>query len=516
MRRREFLKYGSAGLLAAAGLRCAGESEEPAPAAGPWGTPPAGYEHLVLPSGQRPEGVLELFFLGGLTAWETFYAVPEHGDPSKGGPYAGQQYWVWHESSPSVSDVFTECGGGDRPLLVPFAYDSAGMGVHLGPFMYPLRDRTDITDRMRTLVMRHLALPHESATPLMATGLERTNTRMTSPGAHVQRYFSGFGDSSRTAPYSFVVLPDSETLAVNNAESALVGAAHGVAMRPLALRTTPDSPLIQQLARGNVAGFQQKLDAGLDYYLNRFRKRMRSTSGNVHANTLEDYDSAVRGMAKADGLLDLLDPALFQSLPMTDCGVSRDMDTSTVGLRLAAHLLTDSKQPARYVQVMDVGISDGIDDLEGFDTHEHHVRLGGRSIVHTCRALADIINAPGESDPRKLDLNRHMVVLTTEFGRSPILQEGNLGGTGSGHHPMGFVSMIIGGPITTPQINGAIGEDGEATQYVTPAELRAGLMMAQGIWPFTAEGFRVGDVMGATTEMEAAQRVATQVLGVTI
>jgi hypothetical protein len=87
--------------------------------------------------------------------------------------------------------------------------------------------------------------------------------------------------------------------------------------------------------------------------------------------------------------------------------------------------------------------------------------------------------------------------------------------TGRNHHPYGYVSAFIGGPITADYkgVSGAIGRDGRATKFATPSENRMAALLAMGIWPFAAEGFNVADAPAATTELEAAQRAMAKFLG---
>jgi hypothetical protein len=114
------------------------------------------------------------------------------------------------------------------------------------------------------------------------------------------------------------------------------------------------------------------------------------------------------------------------------------------------------------------------------------------------RCLADIINKPGEDDPAKIDLDDTMIVINTEFGRTPHRQ----GMDGLNHWPQGMVNVLIGGPVTKAErgVYGAITEEeGFAQTYVTPAENRMLVMMALGIFPFSNQTFAGGDVVGASS-----------------
>ena len=61
--------------------------------------------------------MLELFLIGGIAPWDTFYVVPEHGNPAAGGPNAGSQWWAFQDGPDNIPDWLNLCGGGSLPLL---------------------------------------------------------------------------------------------------------------------------------------------------------------------------------------------------------------------------------------------------------------------------------------------------------------------------------------------------------------------------------------------------------------
>ena len=83
------------------------------------------------------------------------------------------------------------------------------------------------------------------------------------------------------------------------------------------------------------------------------------------------------------------------------------------------------------------------------------------------------------------------------------------------HWPWGYVIAVFGGYVQpeTDAVVGAIGEGGYATDFLTPTEHRAAMLLASGIWPFTAESYRVGDVRDAKNELDAAMILRERVLG---
>src|SRR5688572_531215 len=130
MRRRDFLR-GSAAALAAGSL------VRPGLARASWGVGPDEAQKHLLPVGVRAESVLELFLYGGLAPFESFYVVPEYGQPNDP-DYANQQ---WHLFADDHQRIYgTQCGLSEPSTwLQPWATDALGMSVNLGPVAWPLR-----------------------------------------------------------------------------------------------------------------------------------------------------------------------------------------------------------------------------------------------------------------------------------------------------------------------------------------------------------------------------------------
>jgi hypothetical protein len=192
------------------------------------------------------------------------------------------------------------------------------------------------------------------------------------------------------------------------------------------------------------------------------------------------------------------------------------LDEVATGLRTATHLLTHPTHAARFVQFVDSGIyTDPVG--QGYDAHGAHVTQSATNIHHLASTLVKHVNEPGEDDPNKLDLSRHFILLNTEFGRSPYpeVSPRNPHGGGTDHWPWGYVVVGFGGFVDEERqgLVGSIGPDGRAIDYITPAEHRAAMLSAMGIWPFTEEGFAVGDIRSANTELDAAVYLREHVLG---
>ncbi len=125
------------------------------------------------------------------------------------------------------------------------------------------------------------------------------------------------------------------------------------------------------------------------------------------------------------------------------------------------------------------------------------------------------INAPGENDPTKIDLDKTMVVLNMEFGRSPTSQGG---GSGRNHWPYGYAQIYFGGPIGPDQkgVYGGIDNTGQAATFTTPAENRMACLLALGIWPFAVDSFGVSDVQDGVDEVTGVESITARILGRTV
>lgn len=503
LRRRDVLRS----LPALLGLGACGEDEPRRP----FGEAPSGVTDAMLPADRRPDGILELFFFGGLNPWDTFYVVPEYGLPQEGVPGSGRMWWSFQTGPehPTVPEFMARCGI-QAPLIEPFATDGAGRTVHLGPFVRGLRLRPDLLARLRIVVTHHEQAPHQTAVPLMACGHRFGSPRMASTAAHVQRYFAERGP--RATPYAYGLFPDLYDVDDFNGESIVATGLHPGVARPLGVRLGALAGFDQQAARARLLRDATAHDAAVDAAWGRLEARLRPEghSEHVRARILSDAASARQALRAAPGLRSLF-PAEVQSAHASErCAFTSAADQSSHGLDVAVRLLTDAQQPARWVTSLDGGLDRATAGM-AYDTHALYVEEGGRNVIHALEQLAARINGPDERDPAKLDLDRHMILLTTEFGRSPHIQFDN----GLDHWPEGFVTVLLGGPIRADDraVVGTIDERGIATDGLSPAELRAALLLGQGIWPFAPEAFTGGDLDHGEDEIESARWLWRRVFG---
>lgn len=502
MKRRAFLRTGAVG-TAAAGAAAFGILRHPRQALAGWGEWPQDKLGAMIPGERQAHNVLEVFFYGGMNAFDTFYTVPTWGQ--------GNQTFL-NVFYNQTAARFGSCGFSGE-LSEPFAPDGAGTMIHLGPWTTPLRERPDIVERMRILVQRHDSLPHEGANPFALTGSRLGSPRLAGVGAAIQRSFLERPGGLRSTPYAYILYPGVDFPTDNVRAASSVGLHPGSA-RPLSVVVDSNSELSSLLARAGVGDRRDQFDNAIDHYLRDYEGRFRPASKGSPTRSSErsNYTFAHFARRSAQQLQGVLASDLFQVIGGGECGVNENVDMPAMQARLAASLLTRQSDQPRYVQWVDGGLTPH--PAAGHDTHQQHVPYASENITHTLRKLVEIINAPGENDPNKIDLDKTMVVINTEFGRTPYAQ----GQDGLNHWPQGMVNVLIGGPITSAErgVYGHITEDqGIAQSWVTPAENRMLVMMALGIYPFSSQTFAVGDVTGGVkNELEAAKRLKEVVLGI--
>jgi hypothetical protein len=513
LNRRKFLKVSAAGAAAAAvggPLMWTRRSQ-----AATFGEFPTNAMDALLPENVRAKKVLEIFMYGGLSPWETLYMVEEYGRPDDP-QYPNQQFHTFVGTNRgSIENALGACAfPSAEPMGVSFAQDALGADVKLGPFAYRLRQRTDLTDRMRILVQEHTLEPHEAAVPQALTGKPVGQPSAAGLGSHVQRFFSETGGAARQSPYSYVFATGG--LAGDNVSAAAATGAHPGLARPLLIKIDNAQGFADLLARAEVGSLdaRDKYDQLIDVYTEQYQQRLRWNGEGeaVRSRRFTDLSQAVTAIGGVDAVRSVMDQSLFVDRAGSACGDDNNADVPGMSLNAARHLLTHPTEPARYVCVSDIGLYEASGG-GGYDTHSQNSFDTARNFDNLMRNLGDIVNAPGENDASKLDLDDTLIILNTEFGRTPYPQDGS---TGRNHHPYGYVTALIGGPITSAQrgIFGAIGPNGVASGVaVKPSENRMAALLALGIWPFAPEAFAVSDVRGAADEASGARLVIERALG---
>lgn len=498
MKRRAFLTaVGGAGAVVTVGPWIARSSAET------FGAFPSGTSSVQLPDGERAKRVLEIFLYGGLSPWETLYFVRDYGTPAD--PVApNTQYYAYASTNASIAN---SCGSDESAR--PFATDANGAMVELGPFAFRLAARADVANRMRVVVQRHTLEPHEAAVPMALTGRPVGQPNAAGLGTHIQRArIDSRVAPDRASPFSYVF--STADISSDNVAAAAAAGQHPGSARPLLIKTDSAAAVVGLLDRGTVGSGRASHDALINAYVDQYQQRLTwPGQGRVRSARTDDFMVAHATVAKSTAIRAVLTDELFTPRTNASCG-SSGRSLPHIGIQAAVGLLTHPTEPASYACVSDVGLrlaSGG----GGYDTHSRNAVDTATNFDNLMSALLAHINQPGETDPRKLNLDDTLIILNSEFGRTPGRQDT----TGRNHHPYGYATAFLGGPIRTAHkgVSGAIGRDGMATSFATPAENRMAALLALGIWPFGGDGFNVADAPTATSELMAAQQAMTKFLG---
>lgn len=496
MRRRRFLQAVGVG---AAGV---GLGLWPRTARADWGDiADAGF----WPAGTAPAtGILEIYLWGGMAPWESFYYRPVAGSTTRGfDPEVGGLSWnPACPGTPSglVSQLLAKDLGG------------AGKDVHLGPFARPLW-RNDIRSRMRVVVMQHDLAPHEAAIPYALSGRRLGRPDATGLGAPIQRRARALDTTNQhPLPFSYCLVP---SLAIGSPLFNTFDAVgnHGGNAKPVVLPIGDPAAFLASLNRTVPDG----ADDLLAQYTAQYGNRLKRSGTATRSAAFQDYASSSAGLAAAPALSTLLGGAPLAPGAAAFC--STDTGAFAAGghfagsaLRTAAYLLNhaDPTRRASYVGIIDGGLNN-----QGFAYDVHDDFFGGtpsqaqRTSSHlweTMSALAAIIRAPGDPpDPGKIDLQSTLIVLKTEFGRTPYRSRGGSplpASMGRDHWPDGYVNVLIGGPIQTAGVVGSISDGtgnmgqgvAEANANYKPQDIQAAALLGVGIDPFADGNLPVGDL----------------------
>jgi hypothetical protein len=477
-----------------------------------FGKPPEALQSRMLPEAKKASQILEIFLYGGVSTWESFYCIPEYGQPDNPIPELRntQFYTFYHPNNQALPDALLACGDQGTVWKQAFASDSLGKLVHLGPYVRLLGQRADIVQRMRIVVTKHALEPHEAAIPLALCGHTLGTPQMTSLGAHIQRYFL---ENTQPVPSWPMAYGLTNYLVPNdNLQAAVATGLHPGWARPWLVRLESSAQLSTLLSRPSFSSIQERkrADSLAQWYgqqaLQQSRFPGEPTSSSPHVKALVQ---TLAGVEQAPAIQELFPSSSLVPVSESLCATTA-LNWSRIGIQQACRLLTDPHKPARYCLVMDSGLV-AADGGGGYDTHVENPYTQALNLKNLCQELLENINLPGEKNATKIDLDKTMVVFTMEFGRSPQAQ----GELGRNHWPYGYVTVYLGGPIGPAEsgVYGAIDERGFATTYIQPSEARIACLLAMGIWPFSPEGFGVGDVQNASDESEALSLVLSKVLG---
>jgi hypothetical protein len=504
--RRSLLKSSFVGTLALGG---AGALPRKAWASG-WAELPDG----IWPPGYQPKKVLEIFCYGGLSQWETFWVAEDTGTPGKKN---------WRNFDAGVQGMNWHCSP-DQPMpsaeTTPFGNDAAGTPINWGPATKPLW-RPDIFNRVRMVTLAHDLEPHEAAVPLALTGHRLGNPRMAGMGSAIQHRLASI--QPQTVPYAFVLSPDNIAGYTYVQQTAVSNGQHPGYAVPMLIKIG-DASFAALLQRSQMTKQADQLLA--DYQaMYRDGLRFQGMGEAVRSAGFTSYDTAVNFLLHAGDLYNLFNSNNVLAVntgpvcASNDPAIPPDQPSRTKTALDVATLLLNAG--AGYVGILDGGIRHDDAQNSPYDTHfdvygntmkpGQHIEVTSANAFNLCSCLAAKI---GANDPDKLDLDQVMIVIHSEFGRTP-----NIGTSGGRDHwPPGYAAVLIGGPIVSRSINGQILADGTAEPMHSygPSDVYGAVLMAAGIDPFASENFGVADftaLVSDGTELGTRPQLKSQILG---
>jgi hypothetical protein len=527
MKRRDFLRASAAGGAAALGASVWTRRAN----AVPFGEIPSDKASSMLPENLRAQSVLECFLYGGLIPWETYYARPHLGENNETFAYTNYPYMIKAAEGCLYADA----------AINPFTYfakDSAGQEIFFGPYMGKLMERQDVMKRLRIVINRHALSPHEAAIPLVASGRSLGNPSLAGLATHVNRYFvDRDAAGAHPPPFAYGFAAGSNFIPNDGVLSLVAQGLHPGSARPLNIKLDSAARLFTLLNRTAIGTLDERkqYDALMNVYFQQYSSRLKlgGSGASVRAakfsellqsSITQSKTEIIQSVLAEDDFKPWITDKLCEEVTLNPQGEIVYNTSSVAGvpaaagnlpamaLRLATHLLTDPTYPARHATVVDVGIRQA-DGGGGYDTHSNGPWRQATNFNNFIKHLLSNVNEPGENNPRKIDLDKTMVILNSEFGRAPGRQ--SAGNQGRNHWPQGFAQIYIGGPIREEQagIYGSIDEAGVATTFTTPAENRIAALLALGIYPFDAVAFSGSDAQGQTQEGPAARSIIERVLG---
>ncbi len=538
--------------------------------------PLLGDDSSLLAANGGPYKILEIFLTGGLSPWETFWVF---------GNTTGSFY---HDFDCEVAEAVSKMR---QMNLLPHSSDVRSLTggtffePYLGPFTQPLW-RPDILSKLRVVPLSHNILPHAAAIPYAMTGHRLGRASFAGFGTHVQRQMRAqIPASDHPLPFAYTLKVGTNTFSTLAADASAATGRNGGEARPLVL---PVDGLGGEAVSGLAASLQRETAADplLSVYARQYAQTLTPPGASTKARSraFEQYQAALQSVLDSDALKNLFIPSPVQvqscapmptkapagsvslsclnqvtgnTVPSLTCGSggastvlngacqSGNINASTTALRLASYLLTQnsgSAENTRYVCVVDPGAYTLPD--RGYDTHGSFTGSGledmGFSLFDTLSTLSDMIRQPQENAPDKLSLDDTLIVINTEFGRTPFRAKEdspNLCAGGRDHWPQGYTSVLIGGGVDqgtagfldisdvdydqassspAPQFSG-----GKSIKSHTPTDLRAAMCVAAGIDPLHGDAiFGVGDlskdVATGADEPAARKALMSQLLGWTV
>lgn len=454
--------------------------------------------------------VLEIFCQGGLSHEESLWMYSSDSRSYHSAASGNPKY-----SAPNWTDIDTGLGSASlvrasldtsagqyfsrmfRPITSPRMRDSGFLGI-------PLLDPA-LSDRMRVVALHHDQPPHVAAVPFALGGLTIGRPRRAGLGAAIE---AAHGTGDPASPLSYVLYGD------KGRGTAFHAAAYGEHEAPYmpVLLEFGTSASANDFAEQFHARRDEAADALWAHYQSAYAAKLDGSRSAGH----DAYQAAAARLAAGQDLADKWTGIDFQvtetgygGSPSSSASTSSSTNYTRSMLRAAAELLSSGgAAQARYVCVVDSGVGLDYDHHEASndaDVGRNLATVQAGSIWSTLDELADLCHSGA------IDLDDTLVVINTEFGRWTRGTEAQH--YGSDHNPEGYAVAVLGGPVATSGVGGAM-SGGDATNDAafgskyTPTDLHAALLAAAGIDPYCANNLTTDE-----TSLDNAADLATVFFG---
>ena len=500
---RRNLLVGSGVVAAAAALtRRRAWADDPLPPSVAW--PEADFSRspnptLVTPDPAwgGPTKILEIFLVGGLSPFESFFCMPRT-NPTYYGPAAQAAFAATALTAACDHTMASPRNGSSTRVL-----NAGAQRMEWSVGTAPLWDRLDILARTRVVAMTHgetTFAGHPTARPYALTGRRIGDPRAATLGAAMKRRYPG-------QHTSYVLTPASARF--NSADFAAFDAwmatgNHGPAAQPVLVPMATDAPaLATWAARSGVPGGAAASDTLAQYYASRYDRFLPhppdGTAGAHRYRGFEAYRAALGSLHDSPQLTGVFGSSLRNAGPSTNACVAGTSpasasDTTKASFDMAAWLFQHMQ--SRYVGMYDVGIEQ--DTQSPYDGHSGSAVTTYGNLFRFLSHLADFI-APDRASrtATQMVLDDVLIILNTEFGRTPNTH----GGTGRDHYGAGYVTLLIGGPVrpTPTMLPRLVGDFAPSRGTLeepfrglyTPANVAWGALVAAGIAPDHPDNFAV-------------------------
>lgn len=362
----------------------------------------------------RAKQVIHIFLGGGLSHLDSFDYKPELEK------YHDKEL---PDSFGKADAFFGKVGRLHRPHYKFSRRGQSGLWISdLFPHIAELADELTIINSMVAETANHIPGIFQANTGFRQMGFPSMGSWLS----------YGLGSENENLP-SFVVLPDSRGIpnaagGTFNWSSGFLPAQH----QGVAFNTRSETPILDLQPSASSSDSLQSSRLELLNQLNQLHK-----SGQVDTDPLvariRSYELAARMQAAIPQAMDLASESQYtQSLYGLDKSETRDVARNCI----AARRLVE-----RGVRMVQIWTGDGV----SWDAHDDILGNGYKS--HSGEALR--IDKPVAGLIRDLKqrglLDSTLVLLTTEFGRTPFAQaaQGKLN-RGRDHHPQGFTNVLIG------------------------------------------------------------------------